>query len=89
MYIIHIVNYMMIMCYVFLQAGRTPLHTAAFNGHLDAVNLLLNKKPGMITKTNNVSDQGHQINFFYVLYSCLEIFQKTYTTDLSGTQDLL
>ena len=57
MYIIHIVNYMMIMCCVFLQNGWTPLHAAASYDHLDVAKLLLTKKPQMIKQTSNVSEQ--------------------------------
>ena len=48
---------MMIMCCVFLQAGWTPLHTAAFWGHVDIVDLLLMHSPEVITQTDNVSVQ--------------------------------
>ena len=57
MYIIHIVNYMMIMCCVFLQVGWTPLHTAAYWGHVDMVDLLFKHTPEVITQTDNVSVQ--------------------------------
>ena len=60
MYIIHIVNYMMIMCCVFLQNGRTPLHVAAYNGHLDVAKLIL-MKPEMIKQTDNVSEHCQTI----------------------------
>ena len=48
---------MMIMCYVFLQAGWTPLHAAAYQGHVDMVDLLLKHNPDVITQTDNVSVQ--------------------------------
>ena len=60
MYIIHIVNYMMIMCCVFLQYGETPLHVAASNGHLDVAKLIL-MKPEMIKQTDNVSEHCQTI----------------------------
>ena len=60
MYIIHIVNYMMIMCCVFLQYGWTPLHVAASNGHLDVAKLIL-MKPEMIKQTDNVSEHCQTI----------------------------
>ena len=54
---------MMIMCYVFLQYGETVLHRAAVGGNQDIVDLLLKKKPDLITQTDNVSKQIIQLLF--------------------------
>ena len=48
---------MMIMCCVFLQAGWTPLHVAAYSGHVDMVDFLLKHNPEVITQTDFVSVQ--------------------------------
>ena len=61
MYIIYIVDYMMIMCCVFLQSGWTALHTAAMYGQVDIVNLLLTNNPDLISQTDNVSEQIIQL----------------------------
>ena len=49
---------------MFLQAGQTVLHHAAFGGSADIVDLLLSRHPDMITQTDNVSEQ---ITLFSVL----------------------
>ena len=49
---------------MFLQAGWTALHHAAFGGSTDVVDLLLSRHPDMITQTDNVSEQ---ITLFSVL----------------------
>ena len=61
MYLYHL--YMMIMCCVFLQNGETVLHRAAVGGNQDIVDLLLKKKPDLITQTDNVSKQIIQLLF--------------------------
>ena len=40
-----------------LQNGWTALHDAARSGHVDVMEILLSHDPGMITKTDNVSEQ--------------------------------
>ena len=54
---------MMIMCCLFLQRGMTVLHRAAVGGNQDIVDLLLKKKPDLITQTDNVSKQIIQLLF--------------------------
>ena len=48
------------MCCVFLQNWWTPLHVAAYNGHLDVAKLIL-MKPEMIKQTDNVSEHCQTI----------------------------
>ena len=40
-----------------LQVGKTALHRAAFRGHVEVTNTLLNHYPSLITKTDIVSEQ--------------------------------
>ena len=61
MYLYHL--YMMIMCCVFLQNGKTALHYAAEEGYPDVADLLLKKKPDLIIQTDNVSKQIIQLLF--------------------------
>ena len=61
MYLYHL--YMMIMCCVFLQDGKTALHYAAQGGNQDIIDLLLKKKPDLIIQTDNVSKQIIQLLF--------------------------
>ena len=42
------------MYHVFLQAGNTPLHVASMEGHVEAIDLLLNKR-AKVNQTNLVS----------------------------------
>ena len=49
------VDDMMVMCCVFLQGGRTALHCAAAGGDPNIINLILHRRPNMITRTDNVS----------------------------------
>ena len=58
MYLYHL--YMMILCCVFLQRGKTALHYAS---HPDVVELLLKKKPDLIVQADNVSKQIIQLLF--------------------------
>ena len=44
----------MIMCFVFLQVGNTPLHGASSNNSVAAVEMLV-KNGAAINHTNNVS----------------------------------
>ena len=46
---------------MFLQGGDNALITAAYNGHYDTIELLLDKYPDMIKQTNNVSEQIIQL----------------------------
>ena len=54
---LYIVDEMMIMCCMFLQDGDNVLLLAAYKGHTDVANLLLQKRPGLINQTNNVSEE--------------------------------
>ena len=49
---------------VFLQNGATALHYAAYNGHSAVAELLLRRRPELITQTNNVSEQIIQFSIF-------------------------
>ena len=44
---------------MFLQGGQTALHKAAYRGHKDVVDTLINTYPDMLMKTTNVSDKLH------------------------------
>ena len=46
---------MMVMCCVFLQHGKTALHTAAINNQVDVVSILLTKDSTLIKQTDQVS----------------------------------
>ena len=49
---------------VCLQDGWTALHHAANGGHSAVAELLLNRYPGLITKTDKVSEQIIQFSIF-------------------------
>jgi len=48
-------------CYV-LQIGDTALHKAAYRGHKDVVDRLVNAYPDMIMKITPVSEKNHSNN---------------------------
>ena len=54
---LYVFDEMMVMCCVYLQDGDNALHIAAFKGHSDVANLVLQKKPDLIMQKNDVSKQ--------------------------------
>ena len=46
---------------MFLQYGDNALNNAAYKGHYDTIELLLDKYPDMIKHTNKVSEQIIQL----------------------------
>ena len=49
---------------VFLQSGWTALHCAAYNGHSAVAELLLRRRPELISQTDKVSEQIIQFSIF-------------------------
>ena len=49
-------DYMMVMCYVFIQLGQNALHCAANGGDERICTYLISHQPDLLKGTNNVSD---------------------------------